>query len=168
MNKKRRFIGVIVIGVVATSGLVGLIIWNVSHSSSQPAVGGSAEPQSTGDLTQSALAAAQVRTQIKTDLLRSAAALTEYVSNNNGSYPTTQAGVDDLVKDYIISQGDFTSPLTNQGYKVMLTATTEKGTINILRGMCNSSYDGVVPAASTRQYSLLTVMADDTVYCLSL
>lgn len=167
MNKKRNLIIILVVIIIIAIGAVSFFVWNVSRTNNQQTPSPQ-NTQSSTDTSGSGLSRSQITTQTKNDVSRFAAAVTEYVSNNSGSYPANQAAVESLVNDYLGGPTQFKSPATGQAYAVVLTDATSQGTINLLRGKCNSSYDGVVAAESSRQYAVLTVLPSDNVYCIDL
>ena len=170
MQKQKGFVltrGMIVIVAIL---MVGLLIWVLTLNTNRPTPNTDNAQDQTQQQPQQLTPEQQTAkndAQAKEDVVRVAAAITEYVNNNSGTYPSNQAQLDEIFSKYIVSK-PFLSPITQNSYVLSLTATYEPGTMNLLRGTCNANKNGVVPTQNTRTYALLTALTDKSVYCVDI
>lgn len=151
-------IGVI---IVVAFVVIGAVAWLLTQSPSQPAPSGTAEEQ-TAEQPQEQ----QTDVQIKEDLAHAASALAEYVAGNSGRYPANNTEAAEVMQQYASISSTFISPLTDASYTMVLSNKRAPGVFNLERGVCNNDKNSIVPTQNSRTYAVLTLLSDNSLYCV--
>jgi hypothetical protein len=159
---------IIIVVVLALIGAGGWYLWQNANKA-QPAPN---PTESTSDNTGSPASMALVtnakNTQAKADLAAFANAVVSYVNDHSGSYPASDEDLAKVQADYLNSSQSFKSPLTEKPYELTFSSDYAKGVVSLVRGVCADNKTGVEPSSSPRQYSVLTMLINESVYCIDL